>query len=185
MKTATGITADHFLNLVGETIVDARVVGDNLIIETLGGFEIDAGNVKGLEAENPTAANVSVSPESTISSTNVQTAVSELVGDHSALVSGKAEKTALPKLLHGRLVHVTEIGDQFGNTVRTQVDYPTVFPLGYFSDPPDVFVMLNTSAPEIFAVGYSVLNVTNRGFSFDCWRQDTNATVFMWIAMGS
>lgn len=184
MASASGLIAEHFVQLVGEVIVDAEVVEDNLIMTTLSGFQIDAGNVKGLPAVNPTATNLSFTPAAGVAAANVQAGLVEVAGDITALASGKADETSLPKLLHGRLVHVSDIGDQFGNTARTEINYPTVFPLGFFSTPPRVLIMLNSSVPDLFAPGYGVQDVTTRGFSIDAWRGDTNASVFMWIAMG-
>jgi hypothetical protein len=47
MATVTGYTAEHMLEIENASIVDGAVEGDNLILMTRGGTEIDAGNVRG------------------------------------------------------------------------------------------------------------------------------------------
>lgn len=47
MATVTGFTADRMLAIENGTVVDGSVVGDNLILTTKGGTNIDAGNVRG------------------------------------------------------------------------------------------------------------------------------------------
>lgn len=47
MATVTGYTAEKMDEIADATIVDAEVVGDNLILERLDGGTIDAGSVRG------------------------------------------------------------------------------------------------------------------------------------------
>lgn len=47
MATVTGLTAAKMLELANENIIDAEIVGDNLILTTRGGVLIDAGVVVG------------------------------------------------------------------------------------------------------------------------------------------
>lgn len=47
MATVTGFTAERMLEIENNTVVDGDVVGDNLILKTLDGTEIDAGSVRG------------------------------------------------------------------------------------------------------------------------------------------
>lgn len=47
MATVTGFTAERMLEIENSTVVDGDIVGDNLILRTRGGTEIDAGVVKG------------------------------------------------------------------------------------------------------------------------------------------
>ena len=47
MATVTGFTADRMLIIENETVVDGDVVGNNLILITRAGTQIDAGNVRG------------------------------------------------------------------------------------------------------------------------------------------
>ena len=47
MATVTGYTAEKMDEIADATIVDADVVGDNLILERLDGGTIDAGSVRG------------------------------------------------------------------------------------------------------------------------------------------
>jgi len=47
MATVTGLTAERMLVMESETVVDGEVQGDNLILITRAGTEIDAGNVRG------------------------------------------------------------------------------------------------------------------------------------------
>ena len=47
MATVTGFTAEHMLEMENATVVDGNVVGNNLILVTKDGTEINAGNVRG------------------------------------------------------------------------------------------------------------------------------------------
>jgi microcystin-dependent protein len=47
MATITGYTAAHMLELANENVIDGDVVGNNLILVTRGGTNINAGNVRG------------------------------------------------------------------------------------------------------------------------------------------
>ncbi len=47
MATVTGFTAERMLAIENSTVVDGEIVGDNLILLTRDGTEIDAGSVKG------------------------------------------------------------------------------------------------------------------------------------------
>lgn len=47
MATVTGLTADRMQEIIDATIVDADVIGDNLILTKDDGSTIDAGNVRG------------------------------------------------------------------------------------------------------------------------------------------
>jgi microcystin-dependent protein len=47
MATVTGFTAERMLAIENTTIVDGSVVGDNLILSTRAGSEINAGSVRG------------------------------------------------------------------------------------------------------------------------------------------
>ncbi|MET0785658.1 MAG: phage tail protein [Paenisporosarcina sp.] len=47
MATVTGFTAARMLTIENTTVVDGDIVGDNLILLTREGTEIDAGNVRG------------------------------------------------------------------------------------------------------------------------------------------
>lgn len=47
MATVTGFTAERMLIIENSTVVDGDVVGDNLILKTRDGTEIDAGSVRG------------------------------------------------------------------------------------------------------------------------------------------
>lgn len=52
MATVTGLTAEHMLALSDANIVAAEVVGNDLILTTRGGQQINAGNVRG--SQGPT-----------------------------------------------------------------------------------------------------------------------------------
>lgn len=47
MATVTGFTAARMLEIENSTVVDGEVTGDNLILVTRGGTQIDAGSVRG------------------------------------------------------------------------------------------------------------------------------------------
>jgi hypothetical protein len=47
VATVTGFTADRMLEIENTTVVDGNVVGNNLILVTREGTQIDAGNVRG------------------------------------------------------------------------------------------------------------------------------------------
>lgn len=47
MAAVTGYTAEHMDALVADNIISGEVVGDDLILKTRSGVEIDAGNVRG------------------------------------------------------------------------------------------------------------------------------------------
>jgi hypothetical protein len=47
MATVTGFTAERMLEIENSTVVDGNVVGNNLILLTRDGTQIDAGNVRG------------------------------------------------------------------------------------------------------------------------------------------
>lgn len=47
MATVTGFTAERMLVIENSTVVDGEVQGDNLILQTRDGTEIDAGSVRG------------------------------------------------------------------------------------------------------------------------------------------
>lgn len=47
MATVTGYTAERMNQISNETVIDGNVVGDNLILVTRGGTQIDAGSVRG------------------------------------------------------------------------------------------------------------------------------------------
>lgn len=47
MATVTGLTADRMLEMEAQTVIDGEVVGDNLILQTRDGNQIDTGNVRG------------------------------------------------------------------------------------------------------------------------------------------
>lgn len=47
MATVTGFTADRMLEMEDATVIDGEVVGDDLILTTKGGTDINAGNVRG------------------------------------------------------------------------------------------------------------------------------------------
>lgn len=47
MPTVTGYTAEYMEEINDNTVVDGNIVGDNLILVTRGGTNIDAGNVRG------------------------------------------------------------------------------------------------------------------------------------------
>lgn len=49
LLTVTGLTAAKMQEIAGETIIDAAVVGDNLILTTRAGADINAGNVRGIQ----------------------------------------------------------------------------------------------------------------------------------------
>lgn len=184
MGTVTGITADHLLDLIGDVISGARVVnGERLLLSTMGGKEIDAGNIRGIEATNPTATNVSFTPASGIAATTAQAALVELAGDISTQSTKKATPSELPKILSGRVTHVSDYVSEFGGTTRTTVAYSNVFPLGYYSSPPEVIITLNSSVPE-YNAAYSVTAITTRGFSINAWRADRTGSTYNWVAMG-
>ena len=47
MATVTGLTADRMIAMENATVVDGNVVGNNLILVTRDGHQIDTGNVRG------------------------------------------------------------------------------------------------------------------------------------------
>lgn len=49
MATVTGLTADRMLAIEAASVIDGDVVGDNLILTTHGGTQINAGSVRGPE----------------------------------------------------------------------------------------------------------------------------------------
>jgi Concanavalin A-like lectin/glucanases superfamily len=51
MATITGLTADRMIAIENASVVDGDVVGDDLILTTKGGQQINAGNVRGPEGD--------------------------------------------------------------------------------------------------------------------------------------
>ena len=47
MATITGLTADRMIAIENASVIDGDVVGDDLILTTKGGSQINAGNVRG------------------------------------------------------------------------------------------------------------------------------------------
>ncbi|MET0787478.1 MAG: hypothetical protein ABWY25_12330 [Paenisporosarcina sp.] len=47
MATVTGLTAERMIEMEAATVIDGQIEGDNLVLVTRGGTEIDAGNVRG------------------------------------------------------------------------------------------------------------------------------------------
>lgn len=47
MATVTGFTSQRMLEIENNTVVDGNIVGDDLILTTFGGTDINAGNVRG------------------------------------------------------------------------------------------------------------------------------------------
>ena len=68
MATVTGFTAERMLQIEKTTVVDGDVVGDNLILLTREGTQINAGNVRGPQG--------AVGPAGPVSSVNDQTGAS-------------------------------------------------------------------------------------------------------------
>ena len=61
MATVTGLTADRMLAIEAASVVDGDVVGDNLVLTTKGGTQINAGNVRGpAGAQGPIGQDLSV-----------------------------------------------------------------------------------------------------------------------------
>lgn len=93
--------------------------------------------------------------------------------------AGNHTHSNIPKLLTGRVVHVTPSGGG-----KTTVDYENVFPVGYFTVAPNIVITPDTSVPEIIPY-YAVSNRTVTGFSIISTRSTTTGTTFMWIATGT
>lgn len=177
MASVQVLTAARTLELLGETIVGANVVGDDLILTTRNGTSFNAGSVRGPSATNPTAAATAFSPASGIGATNVQAALVELAGDLTVLSNNKADKTALPKILSGTISQPST-----ANTKRTQV-YTNIFPAGYFTTAPDVIITPNTTVPEN-VLYYSLRDITTRNMTVVSMRTTSSPTTFHWLAMG-
>lgn len=62
MGTVTGFTAEHMDELSDANIVDGNVVGDNLILTTRGGSDIDAGSVRGPQGDDGPTGDVEEAP---------------------------------------------------------------------------------------------------------------------------
>ena len=84
MATVTALTADKTLEVLGETVTDGDVVGDNLILTKLNGDQINAGNVRGPKgdqgAQGASAAPGDVNP--TPNTTPIRTANGQVQTDY-------------------------------------------------------------------------------------------------------
>lgn len=61
MATITGLTADRMLEIEAASVIDGDVVGDDLILTTKGGSQINAGNVRGPQGvAGPVGSDLSV-----------------------------------------------------------------------------------------------------------------------------
>lgn len=93
MATVTGYTAEKMDEIADATIVDADVVGDNLILERLDGGTIDAGSVRGPQgvpgtngtngtngAQGPDGPTALVGPPLNLTDNPGQMTVSGLIG---------------------------------------------------------------------------------------------------------
>lgn len=54
MATVTGLTKDRMVEMENATVIDGDVIGDNLMLTTRGGTQINAGNVRGPQGTNGT-----------------------------------------------------------------------------------------------------------------------------------
>lgn len=177
MGAITVLTAVRTLELLGETIIGANVVGDNLMLTTRSGLTINAGSVRGASATKPTATETAFSPASGIAATNVQSALVELASDIIALNNSKADKTAVPKVLSGRVSQPSTAN------AKTTHEHVNVFPSGFFASAPEVVITANTTVPENILY-YSVTAITTRSFTIISNRNSTTNTTYNWIAVG-
>lgn len=84
MATVTALTADKTLEVLGETVTDGDVVGDNLILTKLNGDQLNAGNVRGPKgdqgAQGASAAPGDVNP--TPNTTPIRTSAGQVQTDY-------------------------------------------------------------------------------------------------------
>lgn len=62
MATVTGLTAERMQEIVDAVVVDANIVGDNLVLILHDGTTIDAGNVRGIQGIQGIPGSISSSP---------------------------------------------------------------------------------------------------------------------------
>lgn len=178
MTTVKTLTADRIMQLLGDVIVGGSVVDGNLVLRTRNGVEMNVGRVRGDVGPAPHAAHIPFSPSNGVASTNVQDALAELGGDITNLNNVKADKSAQPKFLMGRVLQPQPTAN-----VKSTKEHTNVFPAGYFATAPNVVLTVETTVPERIKY-YAVHGVTTRSFSISHLRTTTGDTAYRYLAVG-
>lgn len=136
----TGLTAARISQLVGQVIKSARVSGSRLLIKLANNTEIDVGNVAGIPMVDPQAVQIPVAAIGSQTSKNMQAFIQQTAGGFNALATNKIAKTDVPKCYSGKLAHYSPYNIPTDSFVRGVTDFPSIFPVGFFSSIPVVII---------------------------------------------
>lgn len=189
--TVTGLTAAKMLLIEAASIVNGSVMDGHLILTTRGGQAIDAGSLPPGPPGPPGGMTSSAAggdltgffPNPTIANSvkdgaaNVATMRTLGTGPQQAAAGNHTH--VMPKVLSGRVGHDATAAD-----TKTQIDYPNLFPAGFFSAIPVVVIVPDSGFPENIPY-FSVTARTLTGFSIVATRTTTPTTNYLWIAHGA
>jgi hypothetical protein len=205
--TVTGLTALAMKAYRNAMIVSASVRSNVLYLKRADGTELNAGAVGGVQGPpgditvspaygdltgnypSPTIAAKVVTAakiaDQTITDAQVWPANKDGVatmpsmrtlGTGAQQAAAGNHTHAIPKIRSGVVAHIASAAN-----TKTQVDYPNLWPSGFFTTIPQVTIAPDTGFPD--AVPYfSVANRTLTGFSIIATRTTTSGTNYNYIA---
>lgn len=125
MVSVTGYTAEHTDEVFNESIVSGSIDGDDLILTTRGGDDINAGNVRGPQGDvgdpGPSAVVVCTSTTRPSSPTDGLIIFETNTLKTLQWYSGRAAWLPLWNYAWGRIARATDAGSAFNSTSPTQV----------------------------------------------------------------